>query len=72
MAIAQTPLIEHRDIEVPRQAVVLQAVIADDQIDLRVGLQQGAAGLYPRCRHKYRQLAVLFDQQGLVAAIAGT
>src|ERR1019366_10168525 len=43
-AVARTALVEDENLDVAAEAEVLQAVVADDHIDLRVGLQQGVAG----------------------------
>ena len=42
-AIAQATPVEDRNLEIARQAIVLQAVVAENQIDLGMRCQQGSA-----------------------------
>lgn len=43
-AIARAAVVEHQHLELTRQGMVLQAVVGDQQVDLRMGLAQGPGG----------------------------
>ncbi len=66
-AIHQAALIKYGDLDIARQAIVLQAVIAQQQIALGMYRQQGPGCGNPVTPDEYRQAAATLEQQGLVA-----
>ena len=53
------------------QRVVLQAVVADDDVHLRMGLQQASRRRHAIAANEHRHLAAQLQQQGLVANFNG-
>lgn len=70
-AVAHASFVEHGNVDVSTEPVVLQAIVGHDQIDLRVGLNQGPGRLYPVIVHEHRDARALFDKKGFVTTLLG-
>ena len=66
--VADAALVEDDDLQVARQAVVLQAVVGDQDVDLGVRRAQGARSGHAVAADHHRCARAAADQQRLVAA----
>ncbi len=65
-AVAHTLVVKNADLHVTRQGQVLEAVVADQHVDLRVRRQQRLASLCPPGGHEDRHTGGTGDQQRFV------
>ena len=69
-AVAEATCIDHGDLDVAREAIVLQAVIEDDDVDLRVRSAQRRDHCDAVGAHPHRAAAAAGEHDRLVANLA--
>jgi hypothetical protein len=67
-AVAAEPMIEHDQFSVAREAVMLQAVVADDHVDFAMRSAQRLRGGHAVRANPHRRTGAARDQQWFVAA----
>ena len=69
-AVPETAPVDHGDFDIARQPVVLQAIVADDQVAIGMRRQQRLAGSSAVAADEHRAVGAPPDQQRLVADLA--
>ena len=66
-AVANAAVIKDCNVQIASQGVMLQTVVANDQVGVRIGPQQGLQRIAAAAGHKHRRAGTLLDQQRLIA-----